>query len=98
MNNIYKAIGSLIVLIGIAFTINAHFAKATEFALLQEDVKCQNINNQAWRIQERIWTLQDRYGDDISEGNKSNKEELNSLQLKLNILLKQLDKCNKGIE
>lgn len=95
MNKTIKSIILIATLISLAFGFNAYFAKASELAMLQADVQCQNISNQAWRIQERLWILQDRYGDALEEGNKANKEEFQNLQLKLNILLKQLEKCDE---
>ena len=64
-------------------------------ALLQQDTTCQNIANQAWRVEERIMDLKKKYGEDIERGNEDNKEEYRRLSETKNQLLEKLNNCSK---
>lgn len=97
MNNIYKAIGSLILLIGIAFTVNNHFAKADEVKVVELRLDYKIESDVFNSMRERLWKLEEQcsYGTCSTDEKKEVqqlKEDIDIQKEKLREIQKQMYK------
>lgn len=91
--NIIKKITALATLIGIIFGVyfyfEARYAKAADVQQIEKRLDYKILKDQYFDIQQRIWLLTDRYGENPED--KTIKAELRSLEQEKDEIEKQLD-------
>lgn len=88
---------ALLVLVGMAFGANKHFAKSSDLVLVQASQQLHFTSHAVNEIQARIWALEERNGSDdcYSWTNQKDRQEYLMLKEKIKKLQKKEDQLIK---
>lgn len=87
------AVTTVLVLLGGAFAgINAYFAKAKDLNLVELRLDQKILDDRYNSIRERIWSLEDKYGDMCKNAPPREKNEYRKLLLDLKRIERALEK------
>ena len=90
---IVAVIAVLITLAGAFAGVNSYFAKASDLQLVALRLDQKILNDRYKAVQERIWNLEDRYGELCKTAPPEVKSEYRKLQLEL----KELERALKNM-
>lgn len=98
---IIEAILAILVIVGMAFTANAYFAKQSDLVLVSSTQQIHLVSHAIQEIQSQMWQIEGKYGtSDCFKYSPQDRERYRKLQEKLRKLIEQqnalIRKTTKG--
>lgn len=92
MKQISLSIGILVAIVGSVIGINEYFAKADDLRLVEYRLEQKILNDRYEAIQQRIWQLEDRYGENCNNQPQEIRNEIRKLEQELKRIERELEK------